>query len=85
MHLIIREYKVEMIMDASIDKGDLVCWEWGQVQVSGCVIELYSNISIAQYDFLSNIDEDKKAFLIKLSDGRKVIKMENEVFLKRNF
>jgi hypothetical protein len=70
-------------MAKSIDKGDIVYWDWGEVPASGKVIELYSNVSNSANPFpFTRLSELKNALLIQLEDGRKVLKLENEVNLE---
>jgi hypothetical protein len=70
-------------MKKSINKGDIVSWEWGKVQSSGQVIELYSNIAKELPNYIQKSAEMKQALLIQLADGRKVLKLEDEVDLKK--
>jgi hypothetical protein len=70
-------------MKKSINKGDIVSWEWGKVQSSGQVIELYSNIAKELPNYIRKSEEMKQALLIQLADGRKVLKLEDEVNLTR--
>jgi hypothetical protein len=85
MHYIIYGIKYSA-MNATIEKGDLVLWEWGKVTAKGRVIDLYQPISCEDLEKLAltiEISKTAKALLIQMADGRKVIKMENEVTKKK--
>lgn len=64
-----------------INKGDKVCWNIGEQQVHGEVVDMYKHqIVKAQLDInRQHSTEIRKALLIALEDGRKVLKLENEV------
>lgn len=69
-----------------INKGDKVCWHIGEQQVRGQVVDMYkhkvthSNNKIVFNNIDSHSPEGiRHALLIELEDGRKVLKLEDEV------
>jgi hypothetical protein len=73
-------------MKTSINKGDKVTWKWGDMRASGQVIDTYIHKSIKEIkdsDTIRHISDTAIALLIELEDGRKVLKLEDEVKLER--
>jgi hypothetical protein len=64
-----------------INKGDKVCWSVGEQKVQGEVVDMYKHQIVSTQFALNNqqATEVRKALLIALEDGRKVLKLENEV------
>ena len=64
------------------NKGDTVCWSIGEQKVRGQVVDTYKH-QVRNTDNAYHINDSpaqiRNALLIELDDGRKVLKLENEV------
>lgn len=58
-----------------IQRGAEVKWRQGQSLIKGTVEQIYANANKA-------IKKMNKAFLIRLEDGKKVLKFEHELVLE---
>lgn len=70
-------------MYKNINKGDAVIWSIGGRQVQGQVVDIYEHTvsgRIKSYLEQSQLNADTySALLIELEDGRKVLKLQDEV------
>ena len=74
-------------MGTKIQIGDEVHWMWGKTSASGVVINIFNSASNHDSQITRDEDANKKpiiGLIIQMDDGRKVLKLENEVQLRRD-